>query len=95
MKLKKYYDKNGLLTPMITKEDIYEMGRENAIIGSVISSHEHGNLDWNAALALMVATLAEQNGLLMDQLASITYERVMPILRRKSLKYLRRKLGRL
>jgi hypothetical protein len=49
------------LSGMVTKEDIYRLGRNNPIVGQCISMHENSGLDWSAALAIMVVHLAEAN----------------------------------
>lgn len=61
MKLAKFFDKNGEVKCLITKEDIYKLGLHNPIVGHICMAHEHGNLDWNGALALMVWELAKAN----------------------------------
>jgi hypothetical protein len=60
--MKRFYDVNGNVSEnkvnsLITKEYIYDLGRDSAIIHSIIKAHEHGNLDWNSSLALMVVEL--------------------------------------
>lgn len=50
-----------IVSGIITKEHIYDLARDCPLIHHVIMAHEHGNLDWNSALALMVAELSKQN----------------------------------
>lgn len=61
MRLKSLFNREGELSSLITKKDIYDLANTNLIVGAIVSAHEHGNLDWSSALALMVFELAKAN----------------------------------